>query len=193
MPFDVQSIAARHGFTSDAVLSAWNALRNGGGGMAQFSHPELGGGGQWMPGMLMIGDMFNNGLKARVDNLFHDLQNQPIDLPASPSHLQQPWQSQQHAGGGVSLSYGSAPANANTWYPHELGFPSSSGSQNNVRYAYFPGPRRLAIELFGRVTVYETGDHMISGVSQGQSNDSGSITFTSQYGVIPVSNLRVVG
>jgi hypothetical protein len=42
--------------------------------MAQFSHPELGGMGQWsMGGMIMVGDMFNNGLKARVDALCNDL------------------------------------------------------------------------------------------------------------------------
>jgi hypothetical protein len=184
MPFDVQSIAARHGFSPEAVLAAWNALRHSGGSMAQFNHPELGGGGQWMPGMLMIGDMFNNNLKARVDNLFHDLRNEPVDPPAPPH---------ENSRTGASLSYGPTPANAGHWYPPELGFPSTSGSQNNVRYAYFPGPCRLAIELFGRVTIYDTGSHSISGVSQGQSNDAGSITFTSQFGMIPVSTLRVVG
>jgi hypothetical protein len=48
------------------------ALQRSGGGQAQFGHPDLGGMGQWMPGMLMIGDMFNSGLKARVDSLFQD-------------------------------------------------------------------------------------------------------------------------
>ncbi|MFM8524351.1 MAG: hypothetical protein ACKOCM_01815, partial [Cyanobacteriota bacterium] len=39
-----------------------------------FNHPELGGSGQWMAsGMMMIGDMFNNGLKARVDGLCRDV------------------------------------------------------------------------------------------------------------------------
>jgi hypothetical protein len=35
-------------------------------GMAQFSHPEFGGSGQWMVGgAVMISDMFNNALKTR--------------------------------------------------------------------------------------------------------------------------------
>ena len=33
------------------------ALERGGGQLAQFSHPELGGYGQWMSGMTQIGDL----------------------------------------------------------------------------------------------------------------------------------------
>ncbi len=79
---ELQSLAERHGFSREAVVEAWNALHRGGGSMAQFSHPELGGSGQSLPGMLMIGDMFNHGLKSRVENLFDDLRNQPIAPPA---------------------------------------------------------------------------------------------------------------
>ena len=39
------------------------------------------------------------------------------------------------------------------WWPADLGPPTSTGSQNNVRYAYFAEPGRLAIELHGKVTV----------------------------------------
>ena len=46
----------------------------GRGSMAQFSHPEFGGSGQWMAGgAMMISDMFNNALKARVDALCNEL------------------------------------------------------------------------------------------------------------------------
>ena len=42
--------------------------------MVEFDHRELGGAGQWMPGgMTMVGDMFNHGLKAKVDGLCSDL------------------------------------------------------------------------------------------------------------------------
>jgi hypothetical protein len=189
---NLEAIASRHGFSPDAVAAAWDALRHGGGSMAQFNHWELGGGGQWLPGMIMIGDMFNNQLKGRVDALFNDLRNEPVPTPDPVPSGHQAWQS-QHSGGTASLHYGSAPTRGDTWYPSELGFPSTTGSQNNVRYAYFPAAARLAIELFGKVTIYETGSHEISGVSQSQSNDAGSMTFTSQFGVIPISTLRVVG
>jgi hypothetical protein len=41
---------------------------------AQFDYRELAGASQWMPGgMTMVGDMFNNGLKAKVDGLCSEL------------------------------------------------------------------------------------------------------------------------
>src|ERR1700740_88801 len=51
--------------------------------------------------------------------------------------------------------------------------------------------RRLAVELNGHVTVYDTLDHHISGVSQ-QQGRSGSLTLTSQHGAVSVSPLPVV-
>jgi hypothetical protein len=75
------------------------------------------------------------------------------------------------------------------WWPGDPGRPVGSGSQNNVRYAVFPG--RLAVELNGRVTVYDTLDHNITGVSQQQGSDS-ALTFSSQYGTVAVTSLPVL-
>src|SRR5436190_23733675 len=70
----ISDLAQRHGFSSDAVLSMLQSVINRHGSMAQFSHPEFGGSGQWMGGgAIMISDMFNNGLKARVDALCVEL------------------------------------------------------------------------------------------------------------------------
>src|SRR3954470_20937805 len=70
----LQGIAERHGVSTDAALTLLRALVAGRGGMAQFDHPELGGMGQWTQGgMTMVGDMFNHGLKARVDALCTEL------------------------------------------------------------------------------------------------------------------------
>ena len=66
----IDELARRYGVSTDAVMTMLQAVVNGNGSMAQFSHPELGGGGQWMRGgMTMVGDMFNYGLKAKVDGL----------------------------------------------------------------------------------------------------------------------------
>lgn len=55
----IDTLAQRYQFSSDAVLSLWQAIRNGNGSMAQFNHPEFGGSGQWMQnGMIMTADMF---------------------------------------------------------------------------------------------------------------------------------------
>jgi hypothetical protein len=70
-----------------------------------------------------------------------------------------------------------------------LGSPFSSGAQNNIRYAVFPN--RLAVELNGQITIYDTLDHQISGVSQQQGSDT-SLTFNSLWGKIRVNSLPLI-
>ena len=189
------------------------ALAAGHGTAAQFSHPELGGMGQWSQGgMLMIGDMFNNALKYRVDQLCTELagvvRSQGWAVPAaSQTQSQSPGagfqgqsqggggfqgQSQGGAGAGVSLFVPGA-GSPGSWWPAGLGAPSSVGAQNDIRYACFPAARRLAIQLGGgEVRVFDTLDHQISGFSQQQGGDA-SLTFTSQRGLVRVADLPRVG
>lgn len=168
----VAAIAARHGFAPETAELLLGALRRGGGSQAQFNAPELGGMGQWSRGgMLMIGDMFNNALKARVDAICNEL----AGLVGSPDLFR------AVAPGGMA---------GGDW-PAELGAASSSGSQNDMRYAVFPGSRRLAVARGGIVTIYDTGDHAIGGVSQAQSDDQ-TLAFSSQLGPVRLSELRVV-
>jgi hypothetical protein len=167
----VNDLAYRYGISQDAVVQMLVAVNNGSGSMAQFYCPELGGGGQWMRGgMTMVGDMFNHGLKATVDNLCNELSNALANTQMFPV----------------------APAGtrgSNQWWPGDLGVPFSSGGQNNIRYAVFP--QRLAVESHGQVTVYDTLNHSIGGVSQQQGGDS-TLTFSSQFGTIAVNSLPVV-
>ncbi|MGB3372103.1 MAG: SHOCT domain-containing protein, partial [Rhodococcus sp. (in: high G+C Gram-positive bacteria)] len=116
----VAELAGRYGVSTAAVRTMLDAVNAGRGSMAQFNVPELGGGGQWMRGgMTMVGNMFDHGLKARVDGLCRDLSellaNQQVYPPA-----------QTNSGFGSS------------WWPSDLGSPSSSGGQNGSQYAYFP-------------------------------------------------------
>ncbi|CAN5289261.1 SHOCT domain-containing protein [soil metagenome] len=194
----VEDAARRHGVSEDAVHRLLVALVAGGGRQAQFSHPDLGGMGQWSQGgMIMIGDMFNQGLKQRVDALCTELASavqqgtpfapEPTSLPpSSPNSSQR--QSQSDGADGVSLFVSGS---SGSRWPAELGSPSSTGSQNDLHYAVFPGTRRLAVDKGGTVTVYDTGDHRISGFSQQQSG-SQSVTFTSQHGLVRVADLKVV-
>jgi hypothetical protein len=187
----VEDVAQRHGVSTDAVLAVLMALREGQGTQAQFNHPDLGGMGQWSQGgMIMVGDMFNQGLKFRVDALCSELAGllRSADLIARPRPSQA--QSQSQGGGGVSLFVPGARAGGD-WWPAELGSPASVGAQNDLRYAFFPAARRLAIELGGRVTIYDTVDHRIGGFSQQQGGDQ-SLTFTSQHGLVRVADLVVV-
>lgn len=181
---DLDAIAARHGVGPDAVRHLLDALARGHGRMAQFNHPDLGGMGQWSAGgMTMIGDMFNSGLKARVVALCDELAPLSGDRPA------------ESRGSYAQESYGrgfSSQGFGGSWWPEGLGQPATSGSQNDARYAFFPDTRRLAIETDGRVTLYDTGDHRIGGVSQ-QQGSSRSLSFTSQHGPVQLDELPVIG
>ncbi len=185
----VADIAARHGISSDAALHMLMAVSAGHGTQAQFNHPELGGMGQWSQGgMTMVGDMFNNGLKARVDSLCTDLSGivQQHSLFAAPVSSQSQSQGGMHDVSGVSLFV----QETSDW-PADLGQPTSIGTQNDLRYAYFADKRRLAIKVGGRTTVYDTGDHQIGGFGQAQGVGQ-SLSFTSQHGLVHLSDLPIV-
>ncbi len=198
----INDLAQRYGVSTEAVMALLQAVLNGNGTMAQFEHRELGGSGQWMAGgMTMVGDMFNHGLKAKVDGLCSELSQilaaQPIVSFPADFQSQRQDGGQQVGGdfldtGSVSLFVPETTGRASgQWWPAELGFPNGTGAQNQVRYAYFSQGHRLAIELNGHVTVYDTLDHHISGVSQ-QQGRGGSLTLTSQHGTVSVSTLPVV-
>jgi Short C-terminal domain len=190
----VEDIAHRTGFSPGAVTSMLFSMISGRGSMAQFSHPELGGSGQWMGGAIMISDMFNNALKARVDALCNELsglvQREP-GLAAAGSFQSQSRGPRADFGGGSSSLLADQKIGGNNWWPGDLGAPSSVGVQNDVRYAYFPAARRLVVDLNGKVTVYDTQGHEIGGFSQ-QQRGSDSIGFSSQLGPVDVSRLPVV-
>jgi Short C-terminal domain len=176
----IQDLAQRYGVSVDAVRTLLFAVSAGGGTLAQFSHPELGGSGQWMRGgMTMVGDMFNHSLKATVSGLCSEL-----SALLSSKQLFVPLPVQSAGGGSI------APGNA--WWPAELGSPSSSGGQNDARYAYFPQSQRLAILQNGKITLYNTLDQQIGGVQQQQGGSSGSLMFSSQHGTFSVDTLPLV-
>jgi hypothetical protein len=212
----INNIAQRYNFSSDAVFSMLQSVIKGNGSMAQFNHREFGGSGQWMKGgMIMLGDMFNNGLKNSVGGLCQELStliaNQPGLIQSGSFQSQsQGNQQQNNFGGGYSNNNGgqqqqngSGPVGAvslfvpppagssGNWWPAGLQNPNSTGAQNNVRYAYFATINRLAIDINGQVTLYDTLNHHIGGFSQQQST-GGSVTFTSQFGLVDVKNLPII-
>ena len=186
----VNDAAKRHGVSLDAALTLLGALARGNGQQAQFNHPDLGGMGQWSrSGMIMIGDMFDQGLKHRVDTLCKELAGFLSSQPLANDEARR-LQSQSQSGVGVSLCVAGTGL-ASRWWPAELGNPTSTGAQNDLRYAFFPGPRRLAIQKGGQVRVYDTGEHRISGFSQEQASDQ-SLTFIGQYGLVRVADLLLM-
>jgi hypothetical protein len=184
----VNQLSQSSGFSSDAVTHMLSAVLNGNGSMAQFSHPEFGGGGQWMRG----------GLKSRVESLCNEIANVLSREPglfrtgSFQSQSQSGNGSQHQAAGGMQgQSSLFVPDPRSNWWPVELGSPNATGSQNNLKYAYFAGARRLAVDSGGDVWVYDTQDHQIGGFSQ-QQGSGGSIQFGSQFGTVSLSSLPVV-
>jgi hypothetical protein len=168
-------IAQRFGVSTDVVQTLQQALERGGGTMAQFNHPELGGMGQWQGGgMTMVGDMFNNALKAKVDALCTELSGSYKAPSSAP----------------FTMNFASNLA----WWDSSLGTPTSVGAQNNMDYAYFPATKRLAVRFQGKTTVYDTLDHVITGFSQAQQSPLGAqmLVFQSQHGQCTLGALKTL-
>ena len=183
-------IASRQGVSLEAIEHVLMALVAGQGTQAQFNHPDLGGMGQWsMGGMTMVGDMFNNALKAKVDAICTEVaelmrQSTPLHAPSGSSSQS------QSRGDGVSLFVSGG--SSGNWWPGDLGHAASTGAQNQMRYAWFPDTARLAIDAGnGHVRIYDTAGHNIGGFSQQQSGDQ-SLRFTSQHGLVKLSELREI-
>lgn len=174
---DIDDIAKRRGVSRGAVEAAREALERGGGTMAQLSHADFGGMAQWSQGgMSMVGDLFDSALKGRFDAVMADL----LDLrgragPAGPA----------------APAAGQAPRAERGWWPDGLGSPSTSGSQNRMRYAYFPQARRLVIEEDGRRRVFDTGENRITGVSQ-QDSDTRTVAFSTASGRVRIEDLAEI-
>jgi hypothetical protein len=73
MQIEINRLAAKYQVSTATIETLLLGLQAGQGRQVQFNIAELGGQGQWMPGMVMVGDMFNTQLKARVDSLCSEL------------------------------------------------------------------------------------------------------------------------
>ena len=178
----ITRLAIKHRVSADAVRTVLRALRSGGGRMAQFSHADFGGMSQWSPGMTMVGDMFNNELKAKLGAICDEIASHLANAQSDPGN---------DDGRDGEVSYRST-SRSDQWWPAGLGAPSSVGAQNALRYAVFPDTKRLAIQDDGQqIALYDTGDHRIFGVAQAQSRDQ-TLTLTSQTGLVRIDELQKV-
>ncbi|MCF2491203.1 SHOCT domain-containing protein [Dyadobacter sp. CY347] len=189
----VQAIAAKYNLKTETVESLLTAVVQGNGTMAQFDIAELGGSGQWMKGgMTMVGDMFNNSLKSTVDKLCNELS---ALVSTEVIYDESVGERGADRGGQHSSSFQRqdnvySVSSGGSW-PAIFGNPTSSGSQNNFRYAYFAPVRRLVIDEDGKQSIYDTKHHQITGISQQQGAGS-SYKFTSQEGNVDLGSLQII-
>lgn len=162
---DFTDLSARTGLSEAALRALYEALRRGRGSQAQFNHPELGGMGQWMRGgMVMIGDMFNSALAAKVASAC-DLLAETASAPPPPFSFPE----------------------TERWWPAELGDPSSSAAQNHVAYALFPAAGRLAVRSDdGTVTLYDVSGLAVRGVGA----QNGEFVVQTATGTHPLDALK---
>jgi hypothetical protein len=191
-PEDVAEIGRRHGISEEASYALYHAVKRGGGGFAQFNHPDLGGMGQWSRGgMTQIADMFNDNLKAQVAAACEEMASR---VPVEGIAGQDPGAAQQHQVHGADDAVAEpAPMTSGSadWWPEGLGAPASSGAQNDMRYACFPDLHRLAIERNGKLTVYDTGHYRLTGFSQQQSTTQ-DLMFSGPDGTVRTDSFRIV-
>ncbi len=132
----------------------------------------------------MLGDMFNHGLKARVDALCTELAGLLRDAPPFAPAPGASRDGADHPGVGLFV----AAAN---------GRPALAGRARRARL--HRRPERPALRGLsrdppacdrpgGRRRIFDTAGHSIGGVSQQQGGDR-SLTFTSQHGLVRLADL----
>ena len=77
------------------------------------------------------------------------------------------------------------------WWPSDLGIPSTSGSLEELRYAYFPVQQRLVIERGGKTDIYDLEDYQFRGVLKLDRPD-GPLSFLSLKGRVALHDLYVI-
>jgi hypothetical protein len=189
----IPSIAERYHVSLDAAREVERALRATGGRQAQFNHPDLGGAGQWMPGMLMIHAGADRQLRMRVEGLLDEvaavLRGSDTAAPAALA---------RDPDAPPALSRVDLPA-GESWWPAPYGHPAAHGCQSGIRYAWFPGRRCVLVQVGSRIDCYDTAGHQVHGVGQTsassvepQQGHSSQLVLTTASGEIPLDYLECV-
>ena len=67
--------------------------------------------------------------------------------------------------------------------------PARAAARTTSNTLSFGDKHRLAIQKDGHTTIYDSGDHRVSGVQQ-QQGSSSSLAFTSQHGTVNLDELK---
>lgn len=171
---DLNTIAEKYGVSREIAEDLLAKLRCTGGKQVQFSHEALGGMGQWSAGMVMIGRMNDDALKAKVNDLCTELAR--MASTGSPEEET-----------GVTNRQVATP-------PDNTPSATAAGSQNGTRYAYFASDDRLVIEQNGVEMTYDASGYRITGVAQDQAGGApGTLRFTTAGGdVVDLHALKKV-
>src|ERR1700679_2697318 len=84
------------------------------------------------------------------------------------------------------------PPVSNSIWPSELGTASTSGTSPDMRYAYFPQNRRLAVEWHGVLTIYDTAEYQFRGMLEAHSAEAIGTSILTQRGRVRLTDLATV-
>lgn len=158
----IQELAEKFDISVGTVEQLLIDLQRTEGKQVQFNIQELGGFGQWQAnGMIMIGDMFNNSLKDKVNRICQEIaqHSQTIKVEKKVNVEQQ--------------------RNATT-----------KGSQNGMSYAYYFNEHLLEVVIDGQLKKYDTKDYEILGVQQSQNTFGQKLSFSHSKGSIFLTDLK---
>lgn len=186
MAFDpLPHIAERYHVSEDAVRALFRALESTEGKVAEFNHPDLGGSGQWMPGMIMLSDTDDAQAKARIAGLCAEVSAIVQGRGTSADEaLAMPMDA------GASAACVTMPP-GESWWPASFGHPTAAGDQHGIRYAYFPDRDRLLVQQGGHILSYDTTGRRIIAFAQEQSTGS-RICFTTERGPLELGEMKCV-
>lgn len=174
----IKQLAERHGFSPDLAQSLLHELRRSGGRQAQFNDPALGGMGMWQSGQLMIGDMMNHGLKAKVAAFLSDL---AALLEASPDASPElTWRAEKMASMAAQQQSSSSQGTAGGGF---------SVMQNGVAYRYSAERNELVVN---ETDVYDTTGLRVIGIHSQQQNGRGVLILNTDQGPRQVGDLKRV-
>ncbi len=182
----LKALAEQYGFGIGAIRHLCEAVREGGGDMAVFDHPEFLGPGQWMRGgLIMITDPADRILRNRIDAacnaLSRLLRESASDGCGSHRRIR--------ADARAWDTTGNLRAD---WWPNGLGEPTAAGETDRLAYAYFDEPRQLAVRRGGDIAWYDTGEHRITGVACDPDGSNDALMMTSPHAEVPVAALERV-
>jgi hypothetical protein len=173
----IKQLAERHGFSPDLAQTLLDELRRNGGRQAQFNDPALGGMGMWQSGQLMIGDMINHRLKAKVAAFLADL---AALLQASPDASPElTWRAEKMA----SMAQNQASISQSG------GGGGFSVMQNGVSYRYTADRNELVVN---ETDVYDTTGLRILGIHSQQQNGRGTLVLNTDQGPRQIGDLKRV-
>lgn len=171
----IKQLADRHGFSPELAQNLLNELRRSGGRQAQFNDPALGGMGMWQSGQLMIGDMVNHGLKAKVAAFLADLTALlEVSPDASPELT---WRAEKMA----SMAQNQATISQSG------GGSGFSVMQNGVSYRYAAERNELVVN---DNEVYDTTGLRVIGIHSQQQNGRGVLILNTDQGPRQIGDLK---